>query len=155
MARQQPPLGESDDAYPVSLQLLRAKRREARSLYWRGWPMVSIASELDVEYPTVASWKRRDKWHDAKPIEVIDDRIEARIAALIDGPMSEGDMKRIDHLMRMLERSARVHKYMGEDGRETDLNPNIERRNDDKAKAKRAEKRKNFLTDETVAGARR
>src|SRR3546814_3802317 len=37
---------------------------------------------------------------------------------------------------------------MGEDGRESDLNPNIERRNDDKAKAKRAEKRKNFLTDE-------
>src|SRR3546814_4707019 len=57
-------------------------------------------------------------------------------------------MKRIDFLMRQLERAARIRKYMGEDGRESDLNPNIERRNDDKAKAKRAEKRKNFLTDE-------
>ncbi|MCH2486566.1 MAG: terminase family protein [Erythrobacter sp.] len=56
-------------------------------------------------------------------------------------------MKRVDFLMRQMERSARIGKYEAS-GKEGDLNPKIARRNDDAAKAKREEKRKNFLTRE-------
>lgn len=123
-------------------------RRQARSLYWRGWPLNCIADELEVKYQTLASWKRRDDWDSALPVQVIEDRIEAKIANYLDRDnLTEGDMKRVDFLMRQMERAARIRKY-GETGKEADLNARIERRNDDKAKAKRAEKRKNFLTIE-------
>lgn len=122
------------------------QRRMARSFYWKGWPLREIARELGVNYNTVASWKRREKWDQAAPVDIIDDRIEAKIATLLDKePFTEGDMKRVDFLTRQLERTARVRKY-AVTGKEGDLNPKIERRNDDQAKAKRAEKRKNFLT---------
>lgn len=121
-------------------------RRQARSLYWRGWSLVQIEDELGVNYSTLASWKRRGKWDEAGPIEVVEDRLEAKIATYLDKePFGEGDMKRVDFLMRQMERAARIRKY-GETGKESDLNANIARRNDEQAKAKRAEKRKNFLT---------
>lgn len=140
-----------DAATPALLvDIGRDPERLARSMFWRGWTVKAIADELAVPYPTVASWKRRGKWHSAGPVAVIEDRIEAKVATLIDkgAAITEGDMKRVDFLMRQLERAARIRKYMGDDGSEADLNPNIARRNDDQAKAKRAEKRKNFLTDE-------
>ena len=123
-------------------------RRQARSLYWRGWPLATIAEELAIKYPTLASWKRRDDWDGAAPLDVIEDRIEAKIANLLDRDnLTEGEMKRVDFLMRQMERAARIRKY-GESGKEADLNPKIDKRNDDAAKAKRAEKRKNALTRE-------
>ncbi|HEY9092024.1 terminase large subunit domain-containing protein [Parasphingorhabdus sp.] len=126
----------------------RDDRREARSLYWRGWSVTEIADELSIKRTTVSSWKTRDKWDNSAPLTIIEDRIEARIAAYIDKPdFNEGDMKRVDFLMRQLERGARIRKYE-ETGKEADLNPKINARNDEKAEAKRAEKRKNFLTDE-------
>lgn len=134
----------------VLVDIERDPVRLARSLFWRGWSVQQIADELSIPRPTVASWKRRGKWHAAQPVQVIEDRIEAKVSALIDkgDKITEGEMKRVDFFMRQLERAARIRKYMTEEGREADLNPNIERRNDEKAKAKRAEKRKNFLTDE-------
>jgi uncharacterized protein YjcR len=121
-------------------------RRLARSLYFRGWTATQIADELELNYSTVASWKRRDQWDQASPIAMVEDRIEAKIATLLDkDPFTEGDMKRVDFLMRMMEKSARIQKYTAT-GKEGDLNPKIARRNDDEAKAKRAEKRKNRLT---------
>lgn len=121
-------------------------RRQARSLYWRGWNCQQVADELGIPYPTVASWKRRDKWDEASPVEVVEDRLEAKIATLLDKDnFNEGDMKRVDFLMRQMERAARIRRY-SESGKEADLNPKIDRRNDDAAKAKRAEKRKNHLT---------
>lgn len=121
-------------------------KRQARSLYWRGWPLKTISEELDVKYPTLAAWKRRDDWDSAVPVDVIEDRIEAKIASYLDrDDLTEGEMKRIDFLMRQMERAARIRKY-AETGKEVDLNPKIARRNDSPAKAKRAEKRKNHLT---------
>ena len=138
------PEPETDRA--VSRQVARAQRREARSLYWRGWRITDIAAELDLAEGTISSWKNRDRWDDDPPVAVIEDRSEAKIATLLDKePFTEGDMKRVDFLMRQLERSARVRKY-AETGKEGDLNEKIGARNDDKAKAKRAEKRRNFLT---------
>ncbi|MCY1672103.1 terminase family protein [Novosphingobium sp. SL115] len=129
----------------ISRQVNRAARREARSLYHRGWTQTQIAAEMGVPYATLAAWKRRDGWDNDAPIVVVVDRIEAKISTLLDKePFTEGDMKRIDFLMRQLERAARIQKYE-RTGKEGDLNPKIGRRNDDEAKAKRVEKRKNFL----------
>lgn len=130
----------------VSRQVARAVRREARSLFWRGWTLVQIAEEMGLNYNTLASWCRRDGWELASPVAVIDDRIEVKIAALLDKePFTEGEMKRVDFLMRQLEKTARIRKY-GETGKEGDLNERIAPRNGPEAKAKRAEKRRNFLT---------
>src|SRR3546814_6198480 len=125
---------------PDTADPARDPEREARSLFWRGWNLKQIATELRVPPATVRSWKRRGKWGNEHSVQIIEDRIEVKVAALIDkgAQITEGDMKRIDFLMRKLERAARIRKYMGEDGRESDLNPNIERRNDDKTKAKHA-----------------
>ncbi|WP_306094933.1 terminase large subunit domain-containing protein [Qipengyuania flava] len=122
-------------------------KRQARSLYWRGWPLVDIQEELGIEkYQTLASWKNRGKWDDASPRQVIEDRIEAKIASYLDRPdFNEGHMKRVDFLTRQMERMARIGKFESS-GKEGDLNPRIAARNDDAAKAKRADKRKNFLT---------
>lgn len=123
--------------------------REARSLYWRGLNISAIARELGVPRPTVASWQKRGEWGKAQSVQIIEDCLEVKAAALIDRgeKITEGEMKRVDFFLRCLERTARIRKYM-ETGREGDLNPKIARRNDEPAKAKRAEKRKNFLTDE-------
>lgn len=143
------PIGTLDNARDAMIDPDRDPERVARSLYWRGWNVTAIARELDVPRPTVASWKKRGDWHSAQPIQIIEDRIEVKVAGLLDkgAAMTEGDMKRIDFIMRQLERCARIRKYM-QTGKEGDLNPNIARRNDEPAKTKRAEKRKNFLTDE-------
>lgn len=127
----------------------RDPEREARSLYWRGWTITAIARELGVKRPTVASWKKRGEWHKAKSVQIIEDSIEVKATALIEKgeKITEGEMKRVDFFLRCLERTARIRKF-DETGKEGDLNPNIARRNDEPAKAKRAEKRKNFLTDE-------
>ncbi|MEL7706505.1 terminase family protein [Citromicrobium bathyomarinum] len=124
-------------------------QRQARSLYWRGWPLAEIQRELQIQkYQTLASWKRRGKWDDASPRQIIEDRIEAKIASYLDrDDFNEGHMKRVDFLMRMMERSARIGKYEAS-GKEGDLNPKIARRNDGAANAKREEKRKNALTRE-------
>ena len=123
-----------------------AMERMARSLYWRGWKVNQIADELDLPYQTVASWKRRQKWAEVAPVDVVEDRLEAKVATLLDKePLTEGDMKRVDFLMRQMERAARIRRFT-ETGKEGDLNPKIAKRNDEKAKAKRADKRKNALT---------
>lgn len=138
------PAPDSDRA--ISRQVARAQRREARSLYWRGWRIRDIAAELGLAEGTISSWKNRDGWDNDPPVAIISDRIEAKVANLLDKPdLTEGDMKRIDFLMRQLERAARISKY-NQTGKEGDLNPKIANRNDDKAKAKQADKRRNFLT---------
>ena len=139
-----------DEERAISRQVGRAQRREARSLYWRGWRITDIAMELDLSEGTISSWKNRDGWDQDPPVVVIEDRIEAKIATYLDKPdFNEGDMKRVDFLMRQMERAARIRKY-SQSGKEGDLNEKVGARNDDKAKAKRADKRRNFLTLEQL-----
>lgn len=104
-------------------------RRAARTLYWQGWRVSSIARELGLKRPTVEAWKQRDEWEKASPVEKVEAALEARLAILIAKDKKDGqDFKEIDLLGRQLERTARVTKY-GETGKEKDLNPNIEARN--------------------------
>lgn len=106
-----------------------APRQQARALYWQGWRVARIAELLDVPAATIHSWKRREKWDEAAPIERVEGVLEARLIQLITKDAKEGkDFKEIDLLGRQIERIARVNKYQ-ETGRESDLNPNIHKRN--------------------------
>lgn len=140
------PAPDDPTAPAQSRQVTRAKSREAKSLFHRGWDLADIARELGENYNTVASWKRRGDWDADSPLEVVEDHLEAKLATyLCKEPFTEGDMKRVEFLMRQMQTAARIRKY-NETGKEGDLNEAVGRRNDDKAKAKRADKRKNFLS---------
>jgi uncharacterized protein YjcR len=119
-------------------------RKVARSLYWQGWRVSSIAQHLHIKRSTVESWRRREKWSDADAVERIESSLETRLMVLIAKHEKDGrDFKEIDLLGRQVERLARVRKY-SETGREADLNPNIEARN---AKPKKKPAR-NEITEE-------
>lgn len=104
-------------------------RRAARTLFFMGWRVSSIARHLGVNRATVESWKQRDEWDKATAIEKVDAALEARLCLLIAKEKKDGaDFKEIDLLGRQLERTARIGKYT-ETGKESDLNPNIAARN--------------------------
>ncbi|MFS8149996.1 terminase large subunit domain-containing protein [Vreelandella titanicae] len=104
-------------------------RLSARHLYWMGWRIARIAEFLDIPRATIDSWKKRDGWEEATPTQRVEGALEARLVQLIWKEQKEGkDFKEIDLLGRQIERLARVHKYQGS-GKESDLNPSIERRN--------------------------
>lgn len=105
-------------------------RRHAKHLYFMGWQVVSIAAFLDQPRATVASWKARDKWDDAKPIDRIEGTLEVRLQQLILKPIKSGsDFKEIDLLGRQVVQMARVRRFNEPGGRETDLSPDIAKRN--------------------------
>ena len=119
-------------------------RWRARSLYWRGWRVARIAEELHQKPGTIHSWKRRDKWDDASPVERAESSIEARLITLIEKEDKEGkDFKEIDLLGRQMERMSRVRKH-GITGNEADLNPKVANRN----KGPRKAVTRNDYTDE-------
>ncbi|WP_028217433.1 terminase ATPase subunit family protein [Paraburkholderia oxyphila] len=121
-------------------------KNAARALYWQGWRVSSIARHLELKRSTVETWKQRDGWDKAAPVDTIELTTEMRVNALIAKETKDpGDYKEIDLLMRQLERIARVRKY-GETGRESDLNPNIEARN----AAPKKKAARNAFSDEQV-----
>ncbi len=104
-------------------------RRTARHLYWMGWRITDIADYLDEKEKTVHSWKARDEWDRASTTERIGGALEARLVQLIlKETKTGGDFKEIDLLHRQLERQARISRY-SEGGTETDLNPELAKRN--------------------------
>ncbi|EWH01090.1 hypothetical protein Q427_15915 [Halomonas sp. BC04] len=126
---------------------LDSPRITARHLYWQGWRIARISEFIGEKPATVHSWKRRDAWEEATPTERVEGALEARLVQLIAKPEKEGrDFKEIDLLGRQIERLARVHRYQ-ETGRESDLNPNINARNE--APRPRKQKR-NFLDEAQI-----
>ncbi|MDR0996325.1 MAG: terminase family protein, partial [Zoogloeaceae bacterium] len=110
-------------------------RKRARALYWQGWRIARIAELLGLPEATVHSWKRRDEWDNASPIERVDAALETRLITLINKAQKEGiDFKEIDLLGRQLERTARVKKFL-DGGNEKDLNPKIANRHTGRKKA--------------------
>lgn len=106
------------------------KRRNARHLYWQGWRISSIAEYLSEPRSTVQGWKDAEEWDKAQPVQRVEAALETRLVQLVmKDTKTGGDFKEIDLLGRQIERLARVHKYSAT-GKEADLNPAIERRND-------------------------
>lgn len=115
-------------------------RREARSLFWRGWGVTQICDELNrvceglpgwkpLKRPTVESWKQRDKWDEEAPIRRAEECLVTRFQQLVaKESKTGGDFKEIDLLGRQIERLERCRRYR-QTGNEADLNPNVEARN--------------------------
>lgn len=121
-------------------------RRTAKFLYWQGFRIARIAEMLGEKEPTVHSWKHRDDWDAAKPIERVEGVLEARLVQLIMKDPKEGkDFKEIDLLGRQVERLARVRRYEEPGGHEGDLNPRVANRN---AKPKRKPVRNEFSEEQ-------
>lgn len=120
-------------------------RNQARNLYWQGYKICRIAEMLDIPEPTLHSWKKRDEWDAARPIDRVDATLEARLTQLIMKDEKDGrDFKEIDLLGRQLERIARINKYGKPDGNEADLNPKVANRN----KGPKKQPEKNAFIDE-------
>lgn len=129
----------------------RDPRREARSLYWRGWGVTDVADELGLKRATVESWKQRDRWDDAPAIKKAEDCVLTKWMTLISKESySSADVRDIDLIGRQLERTARYNRYL-DGGTEKDLNPNIEARN---AAPKKEPKRGNHFTADQVKALR-
>src|SRR3546814_11952354 len=75
---------------PDTADPARDPEREARSLFWRGWNLKQIATELRVPPATVRSWKRRGKWGNEHSFQLIEERIVVKDAALIDKARKSG-----------------------------------------------------------------
>ncbi|MGF6590696.1 terminase ATPase subunit family protein [Pseudomonas sp. 2835] len=119
-------------------------RRHAKHLYWQGYRVCEIAELIGEKEKTLHSWKTRDEWDRATPLERIQAATEARLVQLLlKDPKSGTDFKEIDLLHRQLERQARIQRYQ-EGGTETDLNPELAKRN---AGEKRKPKRNDIPED--------
>jgi len=104
-------------------------RIRARTLYWMGWRLARISELLGIPKVTISSWKQRDKWDHASPIERTESALEARLIQLVMKENKEAcDYKEIDLLGRQMERAARIRRYQ-DGGNETDLNPKVANRN--------------------------
>ena len=112
-------------------------KRQARSLYWRGWGVTQIADELGLKRATVESWKQRDRWDEAPSISKIEDALECRLNTLIAKERKTGgDFKEIDLLMRQVVSTARVRRFQAPGGHEGDLNEKVANRNAGERKEK-------------------
>lgn len=129
-----------------------AAKFQARSLYWRGWTQTQIADELGIAVATIASWKKRDKWDDASPVDRAEDGLTARYLMLVEKEKKTGtDFKEIDLLGRQMERIDRRRKYQA-GGSESELNP--ARGNGARATNAVRSKAKNLITPDMVAKLR-
>lgn len=136
-------------------------RNKARHLYWQRWRVSEISLELGVPRTTIHTWKKADQWEKSDPTDRVESTLDARINLLINREhKSNSDYKELDAMLRGMERMARIRKYQ-ESGRESDLNPNIDKRNeadrkgDGETRGDRKGKRKNHLTEEQVAALER
>lgn len=131
--------------FPVTEKL--DPRRAAKFLYWSAWRICDIAEVLDVAEGTVASWKNRDGWDVASPLERVEGVIEARLITLILKAQKDGrDFKEIDLLGRQMVTVARVRKFESEGGHTGHLNDKVANRNAGEKK----KPRRNVITAEQL-----
>ena len=120
------------------------QKQHAKFLYWQGWSVRKISQLMDLPESTIGSWKNRENWDDASPLERVNNSLEARLQQLIFKDDKDGkDYKEIDLLGRQLERTARIERY-NNGGNEADLNPKVQNRN----KGPRKPPEKNAISDE-------
>lgn len=130
----------------TTLRNLEESHKTARSLFWQGWSVSAIADYMAIPRSTIESWKQREHWEDARPIDRVDAALETRLLQLIAKENKEGkDYKEIDLLGRQIERLARVRRYEKTEN-EADLNPKIANRN----KGARKPPAKNYFSEEAI-----
>ncbi|RYG20589.1 MAG: terminase [Caulobacteraceae bacterium] len=123
------------------------ERRAAKFLYWSMWRISDIARLLKESEPTLSSWKRRDEWDKASPLERMEGVTEARYIALTMKAQKTGlDFKELDLLGRLAEKLARCRRYLQGDGHEGHINEKVANRN---AAAKKRPER-NRITGEQI-----
>ncbi|MDF3821700.1 terminase family protein [Leptospira sp. 96542] len=123
-------------------------RRMARAFYWMGWRITDIAEHLGIPRTTLHSWKDAEGWDKARPADRVEGALEHRMVQLIyKADKTGGDYKEIDLLGRQMERLARIEKY-SETGKESDLNPEIQKRN---AGPKKKPQRNHFTEEQVQA----
>src|SRR5690606_36048609 len=114
--------------FPVTAML--DERRAAKFLNWACWRVRDIAELLSQPEATVSSWKKRDGWDEADPLERMLGVTEARYIALTMKAQKTGlDFKEIDLLCRQAERMARIRRYLQAGGHEAHLNEKVANRN--------------------------
>jgi len=69
------------------------QRQYAKNLFWQGWHVREISQHLQLPESTVSSWKKRDAWEDAKPIDRVDSALEMRLLQLISKENKDGNRK--------------------------------------------------------------
>ncbi|SFR79838.1 terminase large subunit domain-containing protein [Sphingomonas jatrophae] len=138
-------------------------RREARSLFWRGWGVTEIAAELPlraimgedgkaVPRATIESWKQREAWENAPMIRRLEDSLEVRYQALLaKDKLTGADLTLLDALGRQVATLAKIRRYEAPGGHEGDLNEKVANRN---AAPKKKAKPNHFTADQ-VAELRR
>ena len=124
----------------------------AKRLYLQGWSAGEIGKFISTRYRQigarqVSSLIKRLGWDAEEPVDRMEDVIERRLSRLIAKEEKSGaDLKEIDLLGRQWERLAHIKKY-GETGRESDLRPDIKRRNE----APKRKPKKNYLDEKQIA----
>ena len=92
-------------------------RRRAKHLYWAGYTLEQIEEVLELNLNTLRSWRQRDQWDAASPIERMEGVTEAQYCALVLKEKKTGaDVRDIDLLGRQAERFARVRRYQAPGG---------------------------------------
>jgi len=135
------------------MQNISNDRLEARLLYWQGYGVPEIAKSLDIKVPTLHSWKRRDEWDAAPVVKRVEGAVDARLCQLIKKTAkTPADLLEMDALTRVLERTARIHRYSN-GGNEADLNPNIKARNSGRRRP--SKKIKNDISSEALVNIKK
>lgn len=117
---------------------------EVKNLYWAGWTVRQLSDAFAIPYGTIDSRKRRQKWNDASNLEKTHACINARYRALIlKATKTPHEIQEMEVLGKQIERMARVAKYEKTE-KESDLNPNIKKRNQGK------NRKKNALDDDMI-----
>jgi uncharacterized protein YjcR len=122
-------------------------RRRAKHLYWAGYTIEQVAEVLELNENTLKSWRSRDAWDVASPIERMEGVTEAEYCRVALKPDKTGrDIRDLDALGRQAERFARVRRFQAEGGHEGDLNPKVANRN----KGEKQKARKNHLDVDAI-----
>ncbi|MDX7987672.1 oxidoreductase [Xenorhabdus sp. 12] len=80
-------------------------RQTAKSLYWQAYSVAQIAKRLGISVNTLYSWRRRDKWDEANPIERVSGELHVKILQMqAKDTLTPHDFKTLDFLYRQLER---------------------------------------------------
>ena len=116
----------------------------ARTLYWMGWRIKSIAEFLELPRTTVQGWKDTGKWEEYSALDRVEGSLESRMVQLIFKNDKEGrDFKEIDLLGRQMTEIAKQKHYQ-ETGKLKDLNHKIGNR----GKGERTPNQPNQIDDE-------